>query len=107
MENTITKRQRVERKIARRLILDGLAAGYTITVDNGEEQVLRQSTKCKAILDAMFSVDDERLIFHKDGEHIGWVWFVYGNDGWDVISDYSVSLEHIMAGANKLSEEYQ
>ncbi len=27
---------------------------------------------------------------------IGWVRFIYGNDGWDVISDYTTNLEPVM-----------
>ena len=25
-----------------------------------------------------------------------WVWFVYGNDGWDVVCDYTINLESII-----------
>ncbi len=101
-------RQLVERKIASALIRDGLFAGYSISVDidSGRECVLEKSINRKEILNAMFSVDEEFLIFYKDNKQVGWVFFVYGNDGWDVISDYTVNLEHIMGNANKLSERY-
>jgi hypothetical protein len=36
----------------------------------------------------------------------GWVLFIYGNDGWDVISDYTCNLEPIMGPANELSEQH-
>jgi len=101
----VAKRQKVERSIARRLILDGLSMGYTIGVHNGEELVLNRSAKSKDILAAMFSVDEEKLYFYKDGWPCGWVFLVYGNDGWDVICDYTVNLEPIMAGAHTLSEK--
>src|SRR5579859_2222310 len=102
---TVEKRRKIERRIASRLIRDGLAAGYTIGVYNGEEHVLKKSTSRKAILAAMFSVDDEHLIFYnKDGLRVGWVWFVYGNDGWDVINDYTTSLESVMSGVNQFAD---
>ena len=105
---SVKMRQHVERQIARRLILDGLAAGYSLSVDNGgDEDEIAPSHKCKEILDAMFATDDEHLKFHKDGKYVGWVYFVYGNDGYDVISDYTVNLEHVMAGVEKLSDKYQ
>jgi hypothetical protein len=104
---SVKMRQRVERNIARRLILDGLAAGYTIKVHNGEELLMPFNQVAKQILSLMFSVDEEHLLFYKDDKKIGWVLFVYGNDGWDVISDYSTNLEDIMAGARKVSDTYQ
>ena len=103
-----TMRRIVEREIAAALIADGLAAGYAIAVNNGgDEDELPPSTDAEAILAAMFATDDEHLHFYKDGKRAGWVWFVYGNDGWDVISDYSTRLEHVMAGAQKVSARYE
>ena len=32
-----------------------------------------------------------------------WVFLVYGNDGWDVIADYNVSLEPLLEPINKLA----
>ncbi|MHC2552434.1 hypothetical protein ACVJ6Q_003729 [Bradyrhizobium elkanii] len=96
----------MERKIARQIIDDGLAAGYTIDVYDGEETVLKRSTDPEAIIGAMFSTDSDMLIFHEGGRRQGSVWFVYGNSGWDVVADYSTRLEPIMVGADKLSDEF-
>ncbi len=104
---SVKMRQIMERRIASVLIRDALAAGYTISVYDGEETTLKQSTSRKDILAAMFSVDEEFLFFYKDGKRVGWVQFVLGNSGWDVISDYTTNLEHIMTGATKMSEKYQ
>lgn len=105
---SVKMRQIVERRIASALIRDGLLAGYTISVHDGGEFVLKDSTSRKDILKAMFSTDEDTLYFKTEGgKHHGWVLFIYGNDGWDVISDYSVCLEHIMAGANKVSKMYE
>lgn len=105
LERKITMRQKLERKIARALILQGLAAGYAIVVDNGEEETPPLDSVTK-ILKAMFATDEEHLRFFKDGKYIGWVFFVYGNDGWDVINDYTINLEPIMTGANRISDQY-
>jgi len=37
----------------------------------------------------MFTTDDDCLIVVKDGKPFGWIQFIYGNDGYDVISDYT------------------
>lgn len=86
----IAKRQRIERKVCSKVIRDALVAGFSISVYDGEATVLRKATSLKPILKAMFSVDDERLYFYAGQErHEGSVLFVYGNDGCDVIADYS------------------
>ena len=101
-----TMRRLVEKEIASALIDEALAAGYDISVFEGE-YALKHSINREEILASMFSVDDEHLVMYKDGKKIGWVWFVYGNGGWDVISDYSTSLEPIMGGAVKVSQKYE
>jgi len=35
------------------------------------------------------------------------VYFVLGNSGWDVISDYTTNLEALLAGANALAESLE
>ena len=102
----VKARQKLERLIASVLIRDALKAGYTISVNNGEEIVITMSVDRTAILKEMFSVDEERLIFFKDGKQIGWVFFVYGNDGYDVICDYAGNLEHIMENVDKIIAQW-
>ena len=104
---SVQARIEVERKIVRRAVLDAISAGYTLNVDYGDGDVLSKPTsERKEIMDAMMQGDDDRLFYHKDGKHVGWAWFVYGNDGYDVLSDYTVNLETVLAGANKLAERY-
>jgi hypothetical protein len=98
-------RQDLERKIAEKLIDDAIGQGFQISVDDGEEVVLEQSADKKDILAAMFSVDEEYLWFYKNGLQNGWVFFVYGNDGWDAISDYTANLEDVLRGVIGLSDE--
>ncbi len=100
-------RRYVETKIARVLIKDALLAGYEVSVNNGgDKHEISRSTDAEVILAAMFAADEDLLFMRKDGKEVGWVRFVYGNDGWDVIADYTCSLEHIMAGANAESARW-
>ncbi len=99
---TTDQRIAIERKIAKLTIRALLDAGYHITVNDGEEDALENSTLPSAILEAMFSTDEDYL-FCTDplGAKTGqWVRFVYGNDGYDVISDYTVSLETALRPVN-------
>jgi len=52
-----------------------------------------------SILEHLMEVDDEHLYVFVpfNPESVGWVYFVYGNDGYDVISDYTTGLEAILA----------
>lgn len=106
----VLKRQNIEYAILRRFVIDAIKAGYSIDVDNGgDEPDLAGSTSVKAVLKAAMETDDEHLILHKDGKRIGWVYFVYGNDGWDVINDYvdNPAMDALMAGALALAERYE
>lgn len=93
-------RQYVEQKIARRLVCDLLTAGYNVTVNDGVEDVLSGSRDPFAVLHAMFgyyTATDENVLFVQGtGDGGGWVKLVYGNGGWDVISDYTVNLEPVL-----------
>jgi hypothetical protein len=103
-------RQEVERKIAAAFINQALAAGFTISIDNGgdEDEETKPSNNQDEILAGMFQTDEEHLYVWNptNGKRVGWVFFVYGNDGWDVISDYSVNMEPLMSEANKISDHY-
>src|ERR1035441_6474009 len=87
--SVVKVRQRIEIAIAMTFVEVALAAGYKIVgTDNGggelEDPPAAQTVG--AVLDIMFKSDDDRLYVEKDGRR-AWVWFIYGNEGWDVISD--------------------
>lgn len=104
----VQKRQKVERRIVRRLIFDALKAGFSFNVNNGGDtnELPAPTNKAKDVLATMFATDSEHLLLYKDGKSFGWVFLVYGNDGWDVVSDYSINLEPVMAGATQLADKY-
>lgn len=103
---SVAVRQQVERRIARRVIRDCLAAGYTISVNDGGETTLKCSRTPRRIVAAMMTTDEDYLLIHRRGEKqaFGWVRFIYGNDGPDVINDYTTNLESVLTGANKLAD---
>ena len=117
---SVKMRQEVERKIADAAVKSLLAAGFVISVDNGgDEYELAHSTDKDAILKAMFLADEDRLFVEPsstvkgtrrgNSPWFGWVYFVYGNDGWDVISDYTINLEKFIGEGTeawKISEHY-
>jgi len=48
--------------------------------------------------------DEDYLFCKQEGGGSRWVRFIYGNDGYDVINDYSCSLEQVLTNTNNLVE---
>ncbi len=95
----------IERQIVTQIITDVIKAGCRITVDNGEDDVIRSSTDADAVLAALNSTDEDTLNLSLDNNvYLAWVHLVYGNDGHDVINDYTVNLEPVLIEANALAD---
>lgn len=105
--NLYENRGPVERAIAAQVIHDALAASYTLGVNDGEQTTITGSSDASAVLAAMFTSDEDWLLVYREGKRIGWVRFVYGNYGWDVVSDYTTNLQHIMQNEDALSKKFQ
>jgi hypothetical protein len=100
----VRRRQKVEVTILRRVIREALKQGYEIAVYDGEER-FPASNKFEVILSHAYNTDEDILFFIEEGREVGWVKFVYGNDGWDVISDYLMSLESFMKPIHQWVDE--
>ena len=55
------------------------------------------------------ATDEETIFFNKGPHKVGAVKLVYGNDGWDVIADHSISYEvhEILEPAFDLATKYE
>jgi len=93
-----------EKRIVGKLVEDLLAAGFKISVNDGEEICLRRSFDPSEIFSALSSTSQDYLIVHGNRIADRWVRLIWGNDV-DVISDYHVGLEPYLAGANALANE--
>jgi hypothetical protein len=81
----------IETTICTRIVSRALAAGYAVSVYDGEEYPVKRSTNKAAIVAAMFSTDADTLVIRAaDGSKIGSVYLVYGN-GEDVVCDHTDS----------------
>jgi hypothetical protein len=97
------RRIAMERRITSKLVGDILAAGHMISVYDGEAYALVQSTDKRQIMEALASTDQDTLFIKgADGKPVGVVALVYGNDGWDVISDHTdtPAMAELLAHAN-------
>lgn len=105
-EKIMTKE--IETKIAGQLVDDIIAAGYTITVNDGEEDTLIRSSHKPHIMEALQTTDEDYLKIMDDMKQIGTVWLIWGN-GVDVISDYGGPdelMNGLMESANNIADKY-
>lgn len=91
----VRRRARTELLIVHRVIQTLKAAGHKLTVDNGEDATVTDDEQ--TIVSKLFACDEGHII--TDGG-MSFVFFVFGNDGPDVINDYGVSLEEVLKPVN-------
>lgn len=103
----MTAHQIIEKLIFKSVVNAALHQGYAISLNDGEETTVRRSRDPKELLDAAFSTDEDYLFLHEGDEkaRYGWIHFVYGNDGTDVISDYTTNLDELLDPINKRIEK--
>jgi len=118
---SVAMRIEVERKIVRAFVTSALDAGYRLSVSLERgfdvDEMLLGSTNRSEIINEAFAGDECHIFVHaptgdlvEDGEinSIGWVQFVYGNEGWDVLSNYTTNLDKlgILKDAEKIADRY-
>lgn len=98
----------IEQEMVTKVIDALLAAGYFLSTDIQEDARPAKPTNDRTVILAeMMEVDDEYLGVYRANEHltpVSWVRFVYGNDGYDVVSDYTTNLEEIMKPINEYAD---
>lgn len=86
---------------------DALALGHCLSVHDGEEFPVKRSRDRAEIIGALGSTDADTVVIRRaDGEKIGSVYLVYGNEPGVVICDNTDSpeMESILANATKIGD---
>lgn len=110
MKPAIAHRQKIERSIVELIVYSAISKGYVVSVDyndGDDDKPIERSRDASEIMKHVMATDEENLIFHKtDGSYVGFVSLVYGNDGWDAISDSSLNDETnaILAPAERFAD---
>jgi hypothetical protein len=89
-DRSVKHRRSIELQIARKTISVLRDAGFELEADSGESEPVTGTDD--QLIEELFACDQGHL-FAKKGDIGGWVFFVFGNDGWGSISDYTVILE--------------
>jgi hypothetical protein len=98
-------RLRLELQVVTAVVDEALKRGWAVSVFDGEETTVEQSKDREAIIAALRTTDEDQLTFHTDDSMTrAWVRLIYGNLPWEVVNDYSVSLEDFMQPIDKLCE---
>ena len=107
-DQRIAKRQQLEVRIVKAVVREALKQGYSLSVDDGEEHHA-YTTDQQTLYKQLMETDEDYLHLLKDATHVGWIRFVYGNDGWDVICDYSANdaTESVLIPANKIADKVE
>ena len=108
----VEQRLMIERKIVEKVIDAAFDKGFEMFIDNGgnDDEHIFCSTPEEAKANIM-QTDEEYLHIYKfrEGKKVGegWIWCVYGNDGFDVIADYSTSevMKEIVDPIEDLAEQ--
>lgn len=72
-----------------RLVDGALGRGWSVSVFDGGEWVVKRSADRAVILAGMFSTGEDLVRFRSGDDVVGSVSFVYGNGAEDVASDWS------------------
>lgn len=112
------RRQLMERMIVRSAVTELASAGYFVRLHDGEDWATGRTQDPAVILEAIMACDEESLsVLRADTRTVAegraisgflrcaTISLVYGNDGYDVIADYSTSLEKHLKATNALAEK--
>ena len=102
-------RKMIEKKIFSKVVKTALDEGYSLSVFDGEDYPVKESYKYSEIMAEFSTTDEDYLVIHDMDKKIGWVKFVYGNDGYDVISDYTYNetMENLLIPAEELANKLE
>ncbi len=97
----------IEERIVRNAVHELLDHGFTLSVDNGgDDYEIDRSVDAEAVIAELMNTEEDRLLARTGDVIKGWVHFVYGNDGYDVICDMTVSLEPYLPDTIAIAEGY-
>lgn len=82
--------------------------GYTITLNDGEARPIKKSRDKAALLDGVGSTEmDAFEVYDESGRYLGIIEFTYGNEGWTVIHDNSIGVDHLLVKAEELADQLE
>ena len=84
----------IEKKIVGLILNSAYSSGYTCRLYDGESWATDKNATIKEIMYYLMTTDEETLvIYDESGKRVGSIFLVYGNNGYDVITDNTDNIE--------------
>lgn len=98
-----------ETAITTALIERALELGYAMQVFDEGESILDKTTNKQEVMDLLGDLDEAYVTFFKGSECLGSVFFVFGNDGYDVICSHheNAQINNLVQHVTPLIEKYE
>ena len=99
----------MEDQILRTAVFELLDHGFALTVDvwSHDNYVLDRCTHGEDVLAKLGTYEDERLLARRGDKIIGWLHFIYGSNGYDVLVDWTGSLTDYIPETLALIETFK
>lgn len=104
LDTAVQARISLEKKIVRSLVNELIDGGFVLSLDNGGDSLEIENCADAVRFLKETQATDEETIFARKGDVSTWASLVYGNDGYDVISDSGVSLDALTPVTQALIE---
>lgn len=97
-------RARVELKIVSKLIAVAKERGYILKVRDYEEV----GDTDYDVKTALFNLDEATVeVYDAAGSRLGTIFLVFGNDGYDLLADYNITLEEFLKPVSDLCDRFE
>lgn len=98
-----------ETSIVNQLLENALALGYSFILSESGDILVDKTTVKKEVTDVLFDMDEGMVSVFECDRFLGAIHFVFGNDGFDVISDYNTSKEvtALVESVSALEKHYE
>lgn len=111
-DSGVRVRRLIERAIVRKTAQALIAAGWHITIDNGgdDDEDIHCDQNIDKVMAECMATDEEHFLLSKtpgkpSDTYAGVVFFVYGNSGHDVMSNWTTNLEADLKPANDYADQ--
>lgn len=113
----IQERIVMERAVVRHAVKEIFAYGpdYLVRVHNGDDFACTHTRDLRVVMEAIMQTDEEHIyVYKKTGAlakrgfpltKIGWMFLVYGNAGWEVICDHTLTLGEMLRETDKYTDK--
>jgi hypothetical protein len=97
----VRARASVELRLVNKLVESASAAGFTLKVWDEDMAAYYSTPDFRA---TVFDLDRALVVVFDNADELGSVLLVFGNDGYDLVSDYSLSVEDFLGPVLALAE---